>query len=970
MGLFINCTEDKYENAILRGVFDAVHAQGANLVCFTSGALRSYHGFEAKRNVLFELVDKAMLDGLVIAGTLGHNISQQEMAELCYSYRPLPMVGIAICIEGVPCLMSNGLDGMQKVIDHLIEQHTCQRIGFIRGPVGQREADERYQAYLNSLAAHALPFDPSLVARGDYTHHSGGLAMRALLNQAGDKPDAVVAANDSMILGALEVLEHAGLSLPVAGFDDTDEGRYGKIPLTTVRQSAYEQGFQAGRIVLSMPTGESIPSLTLAPASLVVRQSCGCQVDIDRDADDEKELLSNKTVPKNERRRCILSAVQTAFSLLTSSHAAGWASELCDALETDLDSPSAGTFLAAWSKVLCQVTIAGDEFIWQRIIISLQKALQPCLRDARQALAFDHLWTQARLLVNETSARQHAERRIMAERRSTILRELGETMVTTYDMNSLLDVIAQNLTELGIQSCYLSLYDEPQKPAWRSHMILGFDADGRIKLPPGGKRFASTRLAWGDQFSRLRTGCMVVEALYSKQSQLGFVVLELPSEQTPICDTLRGLLSSALQGILLLQQREQVEAELRKHQNTLEEMVAERTQDLIESNAQLQREINERQQAEATIRMYADIVNTMQVGLYIVEADDLNNDHSLRVMAANPAALQYSEKTAEQIIGRKFDEAFHTLRRKGFPQKYLTVIKTGESVYLEDLYEGEDGTLREAYSVKVFKLTERSVGVLFENILEQKIAEERQRLFNAQLEYRVHERTAQLEQANKELEAFSYTVSHDLRAPLRAVVGYSSILKNDFSDDLPEQGKKFLQRIIDGANQMGELIDDLLSFSRTSRAEMRRQEVDVNQLVEEVWAEMVNAHPTQLVEFACGKLPACNADRALLKQVWVNLLSNALKYSRQRAPAQIEVGFQMQKDEVIYFVRDNGAGFDMQYAGKLFGVFQRLHRPEDFEGTGIGLATVQRILTRHGGRVWAEAAPNRGATFSFTVGKP
>jgi light-regulated signal transduction histidine kinase (bacteriophytochrome) len=253
------------------------------------------------------------------------------------------------------------------------------------------------------------------------------------------------------------------------------------------------------------------------------------------------------------------------------------------------------------------------------------------------------------------------------------------------------------------------------------------------------------------------------------------------------------------------------------------------------------------------------------------------------------------------------------------------------------------------------------------DITERKRAQAETLRWNAELEQRVAQRTAELELANKELEAFSYSVSHDLRAPLRAVNGFARIVLEDFAPQLPEEAKHFLERVCHGGKRMGELIDDLLTFSRLSRQPLNCQAVDVTGLVREILAEMNLAAGGRPIETRVGELPACQADPVLLKQVWTNLLSNAVKYSRDRKPAIVEVGCERDHGRGAYFVKDNGVGFDMQYAGKLFGVFQRLHRAEDFEGTGVGLAIVQRIIHRHGGRVWAAAAPGRGATFYFTL---
>jgi signal transduction histidine kinase len=238
----------------------------------------------------------------------------------------------------------------------------------------------------------------------------------------------------------------------------------------------------------------------------------------------------------------------------------------------------------------------------------------------------------------------------------------------------------------------------------------------------------------------------------------------------------------------------------------------------------------------------------------------------------------------------------------------------------------------------------------------------------AELERRVTERTAELEAANKELEAFSYTVSHDLRAPLRAIDGFSRILIDDFSASLPAECQDYLRDVRENTQQMGRLVDDLLIFSRLSRQPLKRETIDTAELVRQVVEDLRAEMDGRQVALRIGGMPASHGDAALLKQVWANLLSNALKYTSKRSAATIEVDSLNAPDgEPIYFVRDNGVGFDMQYAHKLFGVFQRLHRAEEYSGTGVGLAIVQRIVQRHGGRVWAEARPDEGATFFFTL---
>ena len=393
----------------------------------------------------------------------------------------------------------------------------------------------------------------------------------------------------------------------------------------------------------------------------------------------------------------------------------------------------------------------------------------------------------------------------------------------------------------------------------------------------------------------------------------------------------------------------------------LEQRVEERTTSLASSRVAL----------ETQTLMLQSVLDSMGEGLIAADRDGhflLWNDSANKLMGRKASNLPTEQWTP-------YYKVFLPDGVTPYPASELPLVRAlnGESVRVELMIEHPEraeGLFLEV-TARPLKGSLGNLGggvAVLRDITERKTAEREIQALNQTLEARVVERTAELKAANKELEAFTYSVSHDLRAPIRHISGYTKVLVDEFHSCLPAEAQRHLQSIERGAHRMGQLVDELLKLSHLGRQALTVEVTRLSSLVKDVVNLLTPEIEGRPVEWKIDELPSVECDPILIRQVFQNLISNALKYSRPRSPAVIEIGQTEREGEKVIFVKDNGVGFDMKYSDKLFGVFQRLHRAEEFEGTGIGLATVERIIKKHGGRVWVEAELDRGATFYFTLG--
>jgi len=378
--------------------------------------------------------------------------------------------------------------------------------------------------------------------------------------------------------------------------------------------------------------------------------------------------------------------------------------------------------------------------------------------------------------------------------------------------------------------------------------------------------------------------------------------------------------------------------------------------DLLLSRNELEREVMERTQQ-------ASLLNLTHDSIFVRDMD-------FGITYWNRGAQELYGWTPEKAIGKRSHELLHTTFPEPLEEIRAELLRTGrwEGELKRAKANGAEVLVASRWSLSRDE-REQPAAVLetSNDITERKRREKEVHDLNQELA----KRSTDLETANKELEAFAYSVSHDLRAPLRHMDGYAELLQKRASSALDDKSRRYMTMILEASKQMGNLIDDLLAFSKLGRAETNKTMVNLEQLVKEALSEVRQETGGRNIAWRIGALPICYGDRSMLRLVLVNLLSNAVKFTRRQPQAEIEVGSAGEGgNEVVVFVRDNGAGFDMRYVNKLFGVFQRLHQTEAFEGTGIGLATVQRIVHRHGGRAWAEGLVDKGATFYFSLSKP
>jgi signal transduction histidine kinase/DNA-binding LacI/PurR family transcriptional regulator/AraC-like DNA-binding protein len=540
------------------GITDAAQKHDVNLICFPGGRLRPRDDPESQRNVLYDLTQVGHLDGLVSwSSTIAGSLTPAQVLDFHRRYDPLPMITLARPMEGIPTLLIDSYEGMRSLVIHLIEVHGYRRLAFIRGPESHYYAQERYRAFLDVLQERGIPLDSALVSR-PVDWEAGGEAIRALLDSRRLRPgvdfDAVVAVSDLLALDVLRTLQARGFDVPgqvaVVGFNGSAEGQLTMPPLTTVALPFYEQGVQAVDMLMARLAGEPVPDEVTLHSQLVVRQSCGC-------VSQSLELAKSEPVDVDARPFGEFVARQGAIldqirgQVVISDETAGRVDELLTAFHADLSHAGQEPFVPMLETILKGVMAAGgDPGRWHTVISILRRAALPYLDAAGRARAED-LFGQARVLIGQAAQRVQAYKAWQADRQSATLREIGQALITTFDVDKLADVLARQLPRIGIDSCFLALYEDSDSPLDQSRLVLAYTEGGRIELGPDGQPFPSRELVPEGVLPRHRRYSLLVEPLYFEEEQIGFVLFEIGPQDGIVYEVLRGTISSALKGALL-----------------------------------------------------------------------------------------------------------------------------------------------------------------------------------------------------------------------------------------------------------------------------------------------------------------------------------------------------------------------------------------------------------------------------------
>jgi PAS domain S-box-containing protein len=939
LGLLIsNILKDQ---PFLSGAAMAARRYGVNLVCIAGKNLNWQEDFAYQGNILYSIVDPQRLAGVItwagVGAGIGQGITQAEMDRFFQRFVSRPVINYEKVIPGLHSIRTDTTQGMEAILRHLVTEHGRRRIVLVRGPAGHFETEERVRAYKNVLREFQIQEDPALIFPPmEWEMARYDIAFSQVMDERGLNPgvdfDGVAGTEPYLAVGAIRAIQARGVMVPdtvaVVGFNDYAESLAVTPTLTTVRKSFFGSGYQAVEVLLDLINGKSRSEEILIPAEIILRQSCGClphsttwgQV-VAEDTLCSGYTSSNPctgslTLPPN-----LLPALTSFVQPIANQLPADWADILWISFASDMRGDTHFVFNRTFNELIEHGAHYEENLtLWNQVLVQFRNAIRPCLNWQDQETA-DVLWQQAQISLSEADLQSKYRLTITIQNQRDLLDLFGIQVNSINSIETLAEALSQALARLKIPSCYLSLYEDPKHSTEFSRLIMAYVDFHPVSIDPLKKVFPSAQLVPEDLLPAGRSFCLVVEPLYYQQQQLGMIVFELSEGDGSIFELLQIQISNVLHRLLIEQGVREQEAQFRA-------------------------------MAEAA-----------PIGIFLLDGNGA-------MTYFNPVFQSMTGLSHANLIGKTWQRVTHPMESEAVAAKWETSLREGQTFSQVIGYRNhEDQSCWWDLRITPIRVGSQLTGFvgMAQDVTKNKLAEDLIHRSNEELEKRVEERTAQLETVYRDLETFSYSISHDLRAPLRAIAGYISIFLSDYNDQQSEDGKAFLEKVIENSITMSDKIDSLLTYIRLARSKLKFRTFSLSQMVEEVWAEYCAAEPDRKVEMVIQPGLDITGDVGAMRVVLEHLLSNAWKFTSRCQTAQVEFGMEMRLGEVVYYIRDNGAGFNMQYVGKLFGTFQRLHDSTEYPGLGMGLAIAKKVIQRHHGRIWAQAEIGKGATFYFTL---
>lgn len=995
----------------LAGVLDCAKEHDVNVVSFSGGKPTPIPSPSGNLSYgLYDLIKPGQFDGILLSADMAHEVSVDEVKNFCKIFAPTPVATFAIPMKDVPTCITDNSGGMRAIINHLLTAHGYKRIAFIRGPVGQLEADQRFEAYKAELKANDIRYDETLVIEGDFSPESGRAAVRTLLDERGVRVQAIAASNDRMAFGVLEALGQRGISVPdsiaVTGFDNVSESQSMGVPLTTVNQSFYEIGKKSFEVLMKKMNGETISDVTVLPVNVVVRWSCGCLPDSVQKAVVLPREVAHTGRLENKREaaiRALLGAagipeIDPEKSKYVEIFGSAW-----DEFLTTLREPDRNTIFLKSVQSIVEILQQNDyDFnAWQNVISTFRKYALGGINSNTTMLRAENLFQQARMLVGELSQRVQAYRRLQFEKQEELLNNFSFSMASAMTFEGIGLAISKHFPTLGLERWYVMLYGDVGSPGSVSspppqnyQLLLQYD-EHSFKIPDDKPLLATGRLVPHGKTPEDRRYQAVVMPLTLASNRFGFMWVEMGPHDWDIYVRLKNLLSSALLRTMLVEQREQAQKEVERLFSAEQERrrgaeALSRSSRHLSSLSNIQKlpeqileQLNQVLPFERGVLFIEDVNGTPVIQAHRGMPEDANLDEfNLKIKSIDfyQMVARQGETVIADVQGKEWSQPEWLPQDKawlGVPLYskdnvigMLLVSRANDSFSEDDSLLASNFSAQAAVSLENSRLYNEVTSM--NQVMERMVSKRVEELNNA---YQT------LEKHDKNKSAFIQVAAHELRTPLTVIKGYLGMLKTDAGIQSNQILLQAVDGVLRGTDRLHQIVDSMLDVARLENQTITPHIESVNlglilRLILKDYVDDIKARNLNLtLDEAIKQVPALSADPELLKKALDHIIVNAIKFTPDGG--SIHIAAKMIEDSkrgdiVELSVKDTGIGIDPEHHKIIFEKLYQLGEVQlhsssrtNFKGggAGLGLAIASGIVKALQGSIWVESEKRDEETF-------